>query len=507
MKKIFLSFAFLMTIIALPAQKYDYVWLAGDDNSINNNMHGGILFNFNRTPVTVHYRYREHNFFKSNASISDSSGNLLMYSNGCIIADSSDSVISNGEDINLGSNAFDIFCNQNSEGYGGGYPSMFFLPKPGIDSVWYLFHKSILYVGEPSTDAFQNKLLFSIVYKNLNTNKLYVKQKNIELYNSPLSTGEFIAVKHADGASWWLVTPLRNSNTFLFFRFDSSGVAFSHEQTIGNLPPLSKEGYGQMTFNHQGNMLARYYPTYDVELFDFDRTTGLLNNHRTFSLNYDAFTFDGGCCFSPSGQYLYIMATINMYQVDITASDISSTQITVESWDGFVDPIAPTFGFCQLGPDCKIYINGPDLRYYHVIHKPDLPGLACEAEQRGLLLPTPNGASIPYFPNYRLGPPDNPGPPCTATVSVQGIAGASGAGLKVFPNPASQMVYLDYRIEGGEARFELWNTLGQVMKSVSLNAADNFGGVSTAELPGGIYVYRLMIADKLVQSGTLSIQR
>ena len=79
--------------------------------------------------------------------------------------------------------------------------------------------------------------------------------------------------------------------------------------------------------------------------------------------------------------------------------------------------------------------------------------------------------------------------------------------LNLFPNPASQMVYLDYRIESGEARFELWNTLGQVMKNVSLNAADNFGGVSTAELPGGIYVYRLMIADKLVQSGTLSIQR
>ena len=196
-----------------------------------------------------------------------------------------------------------------------------------------------------------------------------------------------------------------------------------------------------------------------------------------------------------------------MYQFDLETSDISASQVTVETWDGFKDPIGTTFNKCQLGPDCKIYIDGPDLRYYHVIHQPDLPGLACEAEQRGLVMPTPIGPSLPYFPNYRLGPPDNPGPPCTATVSVQGIAGASGAGLKVFPNPANNLVYLSYELHSPEARFELLNSLGQVLRSLTLTASEGAVPVSLGDLPVGMYFYRLLEKDSESQSGTLIIQR
>ena len=506
MKRIFIGFAVCFMPIMLAAQKYDNVWLMGGSNTPGITTHGGQILDFGKEPLQSVYHYRPHNLFRSNGSISDSSGNLLFYTNGCVIAGADDAVLPNGDDINPGW-AHDLFCNVQKRGYAGGFPSVIILPKPNCDSIWYIFHKSVLYVETPVSDGYQDKILYSIVVKEPSTGKLKVTQKNVELINTPLSWGEFIAVKHADGASWWLVTPLRNSNTFLFFRFDSSGVAFSHEQTIGNLPPPSKEGYGQMSFNHQGTKMARYFPEHPFQLFDFDRLNGFLSNPLSVQVNYDPISFEGGCCFSPNGRFLYLTAVTNMYQFDLETSDISASQVTVETWDGFKDPIGTTFNKCQLGPDCKIYIDGPDLRYYHVIHQPDLPGLACEAEQRGLVMPTPIGPSLPYFPNYRLGPPDNPGPPCTATVSVQGVAGASGVGLKVFPNPASQMVYLDYRIEGGDARFELWNTLGQVMKSVSLNTTDNFGGVSTAELPGGIYVYRLMVADKLVQSGTLSIQR
>ena len=507
--KLFLSFGLVafFTPIMLAAQKYDNVWLMGGSNTPGITTHGGQILDFGKQPLQSVYHYRPHNLFTSNASISDSSGNLLFYTNGCVVAGANDEVLPNGDSINPGW-AHTRLCEELNRGYGGGYSSVIILPKPNSgDSIWYVFHKPVFYVGDPPTDGYHDKVLYTEVVKSGSSGNLYVRNKNIEVINTPLSVGEFIAVKHADGARWWLVTPLRNSNTFLFFRFDSSGVAFSHEQTIGNLPPLSKEGYGQMSFNHQGTKMARYFPEHPFQLFDFDRLSGFLSNPLSVQVNYDPISFEGGCCFSPNGRFLYLTAVTNMYQFDLETSDISASQVTVETWDGFKDPIGTTFNKCQLGPDCKIYIDGPDLRYYHVIHQPDLPGLACEAEQRGLVMPTPIGPSLPYFPNYRLGPPDNPGPPCTATVSVQGVAGASGAGLKVFPNPASQMVYLDYRIEGGEARFELWNTLGQVIKSVSLNAADNFGGISTAELPGGMYVYRLMVADKLVQSGSLSIQR
>ena len=44
-----------------------------------------------------------------------------------------------------------------------------------------------------------------------------------------------------------------------------------------------------------------------------------------------------------------------------------------------------------------------------------------------------SGASIPYFPNYRLGPVDNPGQPCTPTVSS-----IAGPALHAWLNPASR---------------------------------------------------------------------
>jgi hypothetical protein len=50
------------------------------------------------------------------------------------------------------------------------------------------------------------------------------------------------------------------------------------------------------------------------------------------------------------------------------------------------------------------------VRYLHVINNPDLPCPACNIEQHGVHLPTYNAASLPNFPNYRLGPLD--GSPC-----------------------------------------------------------------------------------------------
>ena len=507
MKRIFIGFAVCFMPIMLISQKYDNVWLMGGSNTPGITTHGGQILDFGKQPLQSVYHYRPHNLFGSNGSISDDNGNLLFYTNGCVVAGANDEVLPNGDSINPGWAHF-RFCEELNRGYGGGYPSVIILPKPHSgDSIWYVFHKSIFYIGDPPTDGYHDKVLYTEVVKSGSSGNLYVRNKNIEVVNTPLSLGEFIAVKHADGASWWLVTPLRNSNTFLFFRFDSSGVAFSHEQTIGAVPLPDKEGDGQMSFNHQGNKMARYFPGKDIELFDFDRQTGYLSNLSTIQVVYGDFAYFGGCIFSPSGRFLYITATINMYQFDLEASDISASQVTIETWDGFKDPIGTTFANCQLGPDCKIYIDGPDLRYYHVIHQPDLPGLACEAEQRGLVMPTPIGPSLPYFPNYRLGPPDNPGPPCTATVSVQGIAGASGAGLKVFPNPANNLVYLSYELHSPEARFELLNSLGQVLRSLTLTASEGAVPVSLGDLPVGMYFYRLLEKNSASQSGTLIIQR
>jgi len=112
------------------------------------------------------------------------------------------------------------------------------------------------------------------------------------------------------------------------------------------------------------------------------------------------------------------------------------------------------------------------------------------------VLPTPSGASMPSFPNYRLGPIDNPGVPCTATVSAAPPP-APQHEIRVYPNPATNNVTLDWATTGAAAkRLLLRNALGQPLKDIALSGG---GGeahtLSLREVSPGIYFWVLLAAD------------
>ena len=314
------------------------------------------------------------------------------------------------------------------------------------------------------------------------------------------------AVKHANGKDWWIIYPRRNSNQFYVFLFTKDGIVDTLTQTIGDPSPLQVEGYGQTTFSPLGDKMIRYYPDLDVRLYSFDRSTGVFTDYQTITLNTgNSFDFDGGCAISPSGQYLYIAALTNVYQFDLLAPEISATQTTVATWDGFVDPIAIAFWHCQLGPDCKIYINGGgDTRYYHIIHNPDEQGLACNVEQRGLIFPVPNGASIPYFPNYRLGPIDNPGLPCSAVVATQQPQFVVPE-VSVWPNPANQQVNFSIP-NGGILHLELADAYGRLVREVPISGAETYT-LPVVDLPAGVYFWKLLQKNGETRAGRVVVAR
>ncbi|MBK6930042.1 MAG: hypothetical protein IPH12_03965 [Saprospirales bacterium] len=277
--------------------------------------------------------------------------------------------------------------------------------------------------------------MYSIVDMNSNNPKGRVSEKNVVFLGGALALGEVIAVKQANGKDWWLITPLRNSNTFYIFNFTKDGIVDTLWQTIGIKPAPAGEGYGQIVFSPDGSKVYRTNPFNPVMVYDFDRETGAFTHFDTISFNYGNQPVIGeiGCAVSPSSQFLYLGCRRLLYQLDLWAPDITASQTTIAEWDGFAAPIPTQFYQMQLGPDCKIYgLAGGDTRYFHVIHYPDEPGLACQVEQRGLPLPTPSGASMPSFPNYRLGPVDNPGLPCSPVVSA-GAAPVGAAGVWCTP--------------------------------------------------------------------------
>ncbi len=89
-------------------------------------------------------------------------------------------------------------------------------------------------------------------------------------------------------------------------------------------------------------------------------------------------------------------------------------RIEIAKYDGYLSHLfannyGPTyFGQLQNGPDGRIYCNSNFLqtRHLHVIYKPNELGDACDFRQHEIPFPSVK-KTMPYFPNYRLGPMDD----------------------------------------------------------------------------------------------------
>ncbi|MDX1913456.1 MAG: hypothetical protein SFV22_18315, partial [Saprospiraceae bacterium] len=204
------------------AQKHDYVWIVGDNNSLTDSTRGGSVINFDSSPPNVYYNYRELNMFSSNSSVCNINGILQFYSNGCDVAGIDDTLLENGEDINPGT-AHQIKCDQENDGYAGGYQSMLTLPLPEDSNVYYLFHKRVSITFNP-VEVKTDRLFYSRIDMSQNFGRGSVMEKNVSVMSGDISYGELTAVKHANGKDWWLVTPKRNSNEFYIFRFTKEGI-------------------------------------------------------------------------------------------------------------------------------------------------------------------------------------------------------------------------------------------------------------------------------------------
>ena len=491
MKKVFILWlCFSASIIS--AQKFDYIWIMGDDNQTFDTTHGGSLLDFNLRPPKSEYHYREHNMYSTNSSICDSTGNLLFYTNGCVIAGADDEVLGNGDNINPGS-SHALWCDTYDSGYSGGPAMSLILPVPDSSNLFYLFHKRFVLYTNP-TDAIFDKFYYTIVDVGLKQTfeQSKVTEKNVEFMSDTLAAGEIAAVKDANGKDWWLVTSRRNSNQFYIFKFTSHGIVDTVQQTIGILPDPQGTGLGQMVFSPDGSKLYRTCRYRPVMVYSFDREAGIFTQFDTIHFEYgNQLVGEIGCAISPNNRYLYLSCRKSLYQLDVLAPNISASQIKVAEWDGTADPFPTLFWQCQLGPDCKIYIAGGDIRYYHVIHSPDEPGLACNVEQRGVKFQTPTGASMPSFPTYRLGPIDNPGVPCTATVSVsQPILPIPDKRVWVYPNPAKDILSIDYQGIGDfGGQLLIFNAQGQTVRGVTLPSNQGVVQLSLIDLPSGIYWY------------------
>lgn len=328
--------------------------------------------------------------FEGCATISDSFGDLLFYTDGIIVYDRYHELMQNGKDL---------FGDPSST------QSALIVPKPGDPDIFFIF--------TVDTSAFENDpdrgLNYSIVDISLNNGKGSVTQKNIRLLND---CSEKIAavVKDCSDESIWLLTfasiggTNATFNTFHAFEINTGGVVSqSVKTTFGGLDIEDPRGY--LKISPDGTKLANANMQGGLYVYDFDAATGKLSNQEDVFIS-GSNKAPYGVEFSPSSQYLYIHSSNDTFaetghrssllQYDMWSIDISESQ-------QIIDTRSIYRGALQLGDNGKIYRTAAKnyfegTPFLSVINNPNQNGDAVNYEHDAISLNGKNATQgLPPF--------------------------------------------------------------------------------------------------------------
>ena len=401
------------------AQFHDFTWLMGYNNAPQPVTGAGTsILRFQNLELAIDSLTESlYDFYLTNISMSDQEGNLLFYCNGIDLMNAQHELMDNGEWM-----LQDVVAQYWKD---DGYPlkqGMTSIPYPGTDNKYLLLYTNRVNTNDTMT-AHSNRLFFSTVDMSLNNGMGKVIEKKENFLYDTLDLGRLVLNRHANGRDWWMIISEWNKIAFYSFLINPDGIQQTNLQQINDSTNLELAGAGQAVFSPDGTKYARHRIVNlgnFIELYDFDRCTGVLNNFQIFEVDLPELSIcGGGVAFSADSRFLYIPACHYLFRIDTDAPDPEATLELIAEYDGFQSPFNTTFYTAQLAPDGKIYINtsgGSDR--LHVIHRPNLPGDAFQLEQHGIRLPTQNARSLPNFPNYRLGPID--GSPCD-TLGIDNI--------------------------------------------------------------------------------------
>ncbi len=507
MKKIFTIFLMISVFPSFAQENLDNVWLFGQFGGTANPLFKGSIVDFTTgEPVSVTHTVT-FEMDMANTSICDESGNLLFYTNGRYIGNAEHEIMENGGELN---NEYSIGSDQ----YLILRQGIITIPKPGNPGHYYLFHAGMIPIyPDGSLDVASYPLFSSTVdFNDTNFPLGKVVDKNSIIVEDTLNLGKLTMTRHANGRDWWLITSQWNTNRYYRFLINPNGIENIGIQEVGT---QAYEGGGQAVFSPDGSMYAHVslntFQNSYVNLYNFDRCTGELSNHRQYEYTDGASAV--GLGFSPNSRYLYFNNSIKIFQYDLFADDVWATEQLVAEYDGYEEEvlndasgatfhIPTTFFLQQLGPDGKIYLNATNsVSSLHVIDQPNEAGAACNVIQRGLDLPALNRFSLPNFPNYRLGRLE--GSPCD-TLDFTSTAGvpASEAAVRVYPNP-NEGYFTVAKSSHRLAVFRLYSTTGQSVHEQPCPGRETV--ITAADLPKGVYFYHLSDEEGILKSGKLIV--
>lgn len=400
--KAFLTAVLISSIVVTGycQERAAYVWPMGYPNSGEPHPDfGGVLLDFNENTCSIR-RFDLSCWMASHSMLCDSDGQISLYTNGCSLYDQNGNIIPHGDSLSYTLRWW--LCPDNYISNNG----PLILTFPGDMETAVMMHIR-MYDDLDGGDILFTNLLHT-------SGSWTVTNKNTILFSSDRVMDYLSAVRHANGRDWWVIAVEGHTNRYITCLLTPDGVPeiFAQEAGKALIHPF---GGGQSTFSPDGRKYIRFMPRHGLDIFDFDRCTGLLSNPIHSNVFID---WAGGVAVSADSRFLYVPNVQHLYQFDLTATHIISSRELVGTYDGYLDPFPTTFFQAALAPDGKIYISATNgVRSLHVIHHPERKGKACDFRQHDLHCPV-YLVTVPNFANYRIGPLD--GSPCD-TLGINNI--------------------------------------------------------------------------------------
>lgn len=289
------------------------------------------------------------------ATISDSNGNLLFYTDGVHAWDQSHNLMPNGSGL---------------LGHGNSTQSGLIVPNPSVSNIYYLFTVGIA----------GGVMAYSEVDMNLNGGLGDITTtKNIIMLNNAI---ERITAVQAENGDYWVITKVHGGD-FYSFRVSGAGVATTGvTSSVGNSIGASN-GEGAIKASPNSKKVAVTYFHEDIELFDFDNATGKLSYQLT--IPHTGVYAPYGIEFSQNSKVLYYTELGNnaISQIDLLAG--SNVAIINSKTNIGFNPML-NYGALQLAADGKIYASNHNDSALSVIHTPNKLGVACNFQGNAVSL-------------------------------------------------------------------------------------------------------------------------
>jgi len=341
------------------------------------------------------------------ASISDSSGNLICYTNGSTVYDKKHNIMSNGANL------------MGDFQYGNYGPSVIMVPRPGSNTTYYIFSIN----RNNTATGYPDALRYSTVITTLNNGDGGVINRNYILSQKTFDA-KITAVKHVNGVDYWVIVHEFNTNKFYSFLVSNAGVSTTPVISSTGRTVIFPYTYywwsGYMKASPDGKKIASTYNHYyqynpndsaHCEVYNFNNSTGVLSNPVELTISRWGYYYFWGAKsieFSPDGSKLYLgdhanywpSSIFEVYQFDLNAGNATAIQKSRTKIGGAAGNWWWYYsGAMQLANDGKIYVTRYYSNYLGVINAPNQKGIGCCYQDSGVYL-TSGRYSYNGLPNF-----------------------------------------------------------------------------------------------------------